>query len=247
MNGTHPMRPFVEARPVRSVCGRPTARRLVAALLACAALAASGCARRDSITVGAVPDDYRTNHPILIAEKDVVIDLPVGATEHGMTDTQRVALDGFLDSYDRSAGAVIFISAPVGAANDAAAAAAAADFRRFIGKRGIPASRIALTAYQSQSPEASAPIRVSYRAVRAQTNACGRWPEDILNTSENKHYANFGCSYQNNLAAQIANPADLLGPRKQTEIDAENRDRVIQVYRERGIPSEFLGASEVTY
>ena len=52
--------------------------------------------------------------------------------------------------------------------------------------------------------------------MRAQTDKCGRWPEDILETSENKHYANFGCSYQNNLAAQIANPADLLGPRKQT-------------------------------
>ena len=29
----------------------------------------SGCAKRDSITVGAVPDDYRTNHPIVIAQK----------------------------------------------------------------------------------------------------------------------------------------------------------------------------------
>ena len=34
--------------------------------------------QRDSITVGAVPDDYRTNHPIVIAEKNQVIDLPVG-------------------------------------------------------------------------------------------------------------------------------------------------------------------------
>ena len=50
-------------------------------------------------------------------------------------------------------------------------------------------------------------------------------------TSENKHYANFGCSYQNNVAAQIANPADLLGPRKQTPIDAANRSAVIDDYQ----------------
>ena len=50
--------------------------------------------------------------------------------------------------------------------------------------------------------------------MRAQTDKCGRWPEDLLHDAENKHYADFGCSYQNNLAAQIANPADLLGPRK---------------------------------
>jgi pilus assembly protein CpaD len=222
-------------------------RAFAAALLACSLLATAGCAKRDSITVGAVPDDYRTNHPIVITEKDVVIDLPVGAFDRGMTRMQRVALDGFLDSYDRSAGAVIMISAPVGAANDAAAAAAARDFRKFISSRGIPSSRIALATYQSPSPEASPPIRVSYRAVRAQTNKCGRWPDDVLNTYENKHYANFGCSYQNNLAAQIANPADLLGPRKQTEIDAANRDKVIGVYQDRGIPAEFLGTSEVNY
>lgn len=226
----------------------PDMRRTAVVLLASVAVGLlAGCAKRDSITVGSVPDDYRTNHPIVIAEKDEVIDLPVGAGDRGMTQTQRVALDGFLDGYDRSVLPVIMIAVPTGAANDLAAAEAASAFRHFIASRGIPQSRIAMTTYQSPSVEASAPIRVSYTAVRAQTDKCGRWPEDILETSENKHYANFGCSYQNNLAAQIANPADLLGPRKQTEIDAENRDRVIDVYRNRGISDEFLGNSEVDY
>ncbi|TIX18347.1 MAG: pilus assembly protein CpaD, partial [Mesorhizobium sp.] len=44
-----------------------------------------------------------------------------------------------------------------------------------------------------------------------------------------------------------ANPADLLGPRKQSDIDAENRSKVIDIYRSRGISDEFLGNSEVTY
>ena len=45
----------------------------------------------------------------------------------------------------------------------------------------------------------------------------------------------------------MANPGDLLGPRKQSTIDAENRGAVIDVYRARGISGEFLGNSEVTY
>ena len=45
--------------------------------------------KRDSVTVGAVPDDYRTNHPIVIAEKKQVLDLPVGASDRGMTAPQR--------------------------------------------------------------------------------------------------------------------------------------------------------------
>jgi pilus assembly protein CpaD len=96
----------------------------------------------------------------------------------------------------------------------------------------VPRSRVTILSYQAASVETSAPIRVAFTSMRAQTGKCGRWPEDIIKDSaENKHYANFGCSYQSNLAAQIANPGDLLGPRKQSPIDAERQDVVIQRYR----------------
>lgn len=207
----------------------------------------SGCANRDSITVGSVPDDYRTNHPIVISEKDEKIDLPVGASDRGMTKAQRATLLGFLDGYDRSASPALTIMVPAGSGNEIAANAAARDFAKVAVKSGIRSSRIVMTSYQADSSERSAPVRVSFSKLRAHTDQCGRWPDDLLNNSENKHYANFGCSYQNNLAAQMANPADLLGPRKQTDIDAENRSKVIDVYRGRGISDEFLGNSEVTY
>jgi pilus assembly protein CpaD len=77
------------------------------------------------------------------------------------------------------------------------------------------------------------PLR--YNAVKATTGKCGRWPDDMLQTSENKHWANFGCSYQNNLAAQVANPNDLVGPRRPTEIDAENRSVAIEEYQTKDI------------
>ncbi|MCF6100190.1 CpaD family pilus assembly protein [Mesorhizobium muleiense] len=228
--------------------GRSRISQPVVPLLAVAVAALlAGCANRDSITVGAVPDDYRTNHPIVIAEKNQKIDLPVGAGDRGMTGSQRDTLLGFLDGYDKSAAPTLTISIPSGSANEIAATAAGRDFARLAIASGISRSRIVITTYQSASPEASAPIRVAYVTVKAQTGRCGRWPEDLLQTSENKHYADFGCSYQNNLAAQIANPTDLLGPRKQSVIDAENRSGVIDVYRERGISDEFLGNSEVEY
>jgi pilus assembly protein CpaD len=104
-----------------------------------------------------------------------------------------------------------------------------------------------MTSYQAPSVDISAPVRVAYTAMRAQTNKCGRWPEDILDDSENKHYADFGCSYQNNLAAQVADPADLLGPRKQSPIDAENRGVVIGVYQDGSISDEFRGNREVDF
>jgi pilus assembly protein CpaD len=222
-------------------------RSIVPALAIALAASLAGCANRDSVTVGSIPDDYRTTHPIVIAEKNQKIDLPVGAGDRGMTGAQRDALLGFLDGYDKSAAPTLTIAAPVGSANQLAAQAASRDFARLAMAAGVKRNRIVMTAYQSAVPEASAPVRVAFVAVRAQTDKCGRWPDDLLQTSENKHYADFGCSYQNNLAAQMANPNDLLGPRKQSDIDAENRGAVIDKYRARGISDEFLGNSEVTY
>ena len=159
-----------------------------------------------------------------------------------MTHSQRVALGSLLDGYDRSASPVVTITAPVGSANS---------WRPPIPPpvSGAPAfargSAIAdhVTSYQAPSVDISAPVRVAFTAMRAQTNKCGRWPEDILDNPENKHYADFGCSYQNNLAAQIADPADLLGPRKLSEVDAEERSVVIDEYRKAPVPP----ASEVDF
>ena len=228
--------------------GRERIRRSAIPALAIA-LAASlaGCANRDSITVGSVPDDYRTTHPIVIAEKNQKIDLPVGAGDRGMTGAQRDTLLGFLDGYDKGAAPSLTIAIPRGSANEVAALVAGRDFARVAVAAGVKRNRIVMTSYQSAVPEASAPVRVAFVAVRAQTDKCGRWPDDMLETSQNKHYADFGCSYQNNLAAQMVNPNDLLGPRKQSDIDAENRGAVIDLYRSRGISNEFLGNSEVTY
>jgi pilus assembly protein CpaD len=203
--------------------------------------------RPDSVVVGAVPDDYRTNHPIMIAEKDMVIDLPVGSTDRGMTNTQKVALGGFLADYDRSAAPALTIMAPSGSRNASAASQAASEFARYAKRQGVPGSRIAITSYQAQAADVSAPVRVMFTAMAAQTNKCGRWPKDIADTTDNKHYANFGCSYQNNLAAQIANPNDLIGPRKESPMDAEKNGVVIRQYRDRGIWNEFLVTSEVDY
>ena len=96
---------------------------------------------------------------------------------------------------------------------------------------GVPAPRIVETSYQTAS-SAPAPIRLSYVATTAMTNQCGQWPEDIANnTMSNENWYNFGCASQNNLAAQLDNPMDLVAPRAMTPIDAQNRSKVIQTYR----------------
>jgi pilus assembly protein CpaD len=207
----------------------------------------AGCAKRDSITVGALPDDYRTNHPIVLTEKEQVLDLPVGILSHRMTHQQRVAIDGFLADYGDSGRSVLTILVPDGSPNAPAAARVAQDIAAFAYKRGVPHGHVQTLAYQAPADQ-TAPIRLTYPVLKAAVGQCGRWPEDILAQSdENRHYANFGCSYQNNLAAQVANPMDFLGPRKMTPIDAENRDTAIGRYKSGAVADRFWARSEVNY
>lgn len=200
-------------------------------MFAMSAVLLSGCAamKRDHVIVGSVPEDYRTNHPIVIGEKQENVDIAVAADGYRLTKGQRELVDGLLYRYDPSAKAPVVIMVPLGAANSAAAASMAIELSDFI-RTGVTGD-VSINHYSVPSGSISAPVRVRYFNVRAMTNKCGRWPDDLTQTSENKHYANFGCSYQNNLAAQVANPNDLVGPRRPSEVDAEKRGVVIDDYR----------------
>lgn len=220
------------------------------ALIAAAALALlTGCtnAPSHSIIVGSVPDDYRTNHPIVVGERETVLDLPVGASAYGMTKFQKTRIDGFMADFDARSAGYVQVLVPTGSVNEAAAQRASGDITAYLRRLGVSRNQIAVQPYVSPVPEASPPIRISYAVMRAYTDKCGRWPKDMLDDTDNKHYANFGCSAQNNLAAQVANPTDLLGPRKPGPIDAENRDVAIGDYKAHNVSGDFTGQSEVDY
>jgi pilus assembly protein CpaD len=214
----------------RSASRRSAPRAVSVAVLLAAALAA-GCAKQNSVVVGAVPDDYRTNHPILVGEQERSVDIPVGLSDYRMSNPQRTALDGFMAGYDHSAKPMVTVMVPAGSKNAPAASAVSAEIVQALRKEGVPEGRILHQPYHAAADEISSPIRVSYMAMTAYTGPCGRWPDDLLDNEANRHYANFGCAYQNNLAAQIANPADLLGPRRPTTIDAAQRSLVIDIYQ----------------
>ena len=48
----------------------------------------------------------------------------------------------------------------------------------------------------------------------ASTETCGDWSENEAFTADNLTPKNFGCSVQHNIAAMVADPRDLLGPRE---------------------------------
>jgi pilus assembly protein CpaD len=65
----------------------------------------------------------------------------------------------------------------------------------------------------------------------AHPEECGNWPEDMTKTAQNTSYENFGCSQQNNIAAMVADPRDLVRPRPTAPADAMRRSKVFDNYR----------------
>jgi len=220
--------PFMDPRKTT----RYSTGRLSAALVLGAAALLSSCAGKDSMTTGSLPDDYRTRHPIVVGEAERKIDIPVAAGDTGLTKGQSEVIAGFIAEYRRSSSGIIQIITPRGSANEGAVASAASSTRKLMVKMGVPAQNILQAHFPSEFGE-SAPMRLTYVAIAAKTEQCGTWPADMtLNIQSNKNYYNFGCANQNNLAAQIANPNDLLGPRRMTPPDGTQRGQVMERYRE---------------
>jgi pilus assembly protein CpaD len=215
-------------RHLASSFGKPSAATLFLGVV----MLMSGCANPDGVTTGSLPDDYRTRHPIVIGEAEKTIDIPVATGDQGLTRGQSEVIAGFAAEYLRTSKGIIRIMTPQGAMNSGAASAAASDVRRLLVRMGVPKNRILQTGFAADGYGGSAPVRLSYVAIAAQTSPCGEWPADMtLNTTENRNYYNFGCASQRNLAAQIANPNDLLGPRRMTPPDAEQRGQAMERYR----------------
>jgi pilus assembly protein CpaD len=206
----------------------------------------SGCANRDQTATGSLPDDYRTRHPIIVGESERAIDIPVASGDHRLTIGTRDVIKGFAQTYTGSANGVVQIMLPSGSRNAAAADAVRREIRSILVQSGIPASRLLETRYDAAGSQDAAPIRLSFTAITASAGPCGNWPEDLTrNTIENRNWENFGCATQSNLAAQIANPTDLLGPRAQSPIDAAQRGRVIKDYR--GITADPTSTTTINF
>ena len=210
-----------------------------ASILAVSAALTSCAARPDRVTTSSVPDDYRTRHPITLAEVQHSLDIPVGTGERKLTTPLRDLVRGFAQDYLALSSSTVSVALPASSVNAGAAHAVRSEVRQVLIDAGVKPNRIVMTTYDPAQASASAPIRLGFVAVTAITGDCGQWPTDVFGPSirDNTNWENFGCATQQNLAAQIANPADLVGPRGMTPIDAQRRAEVISIYRKDGNPA----------
>lgn len=91
-------------------------------------------------------------------------------------------------------------------------------------------SRVRVVGVDPAAAEEGA-IRVGFARYEARPIKCGQRWENLSATRDNTVYENFGCAMAANIAAQVANPEDLVRPRDMTPADAGRRDAVLGKYR----------------
>jgi pilus assembly protein CpaD len=201
-------------RRVAAICVRTTLIVGAAAGLA----ACNTTVARD--TTGSIPYDYRARHPISIKEGKKTLVLFVGHGRGGLSPTQRAEVLAFAQNWKRDATGGVTIDRPVGGATERAANDSLKEALSIIEQAGVPSSGIGIRPFDAAGLK-HAWLRLNYPLMVANAGPCGLWPDDVgpsydPKTFENREYYNLGCAQQHNIAAMVANPADLVQPRAET-------------------------------
>jgi pilus assembly protein CpaD len=182
----------------------------------------AGCYTASKETAGTIPNDYRQRHPITIAEGNRTLELFVGAGRGGLTPAQRAEVLAFARTWRREATGGVVIERPGDGPNERAARDTLKEVLSILVHAGVPNHGIGIKPYHAGHNTIAA-LRLSYPQVAAHAGPCGLWPEDLGPSHETQHfenrpYYNLGCAHQRNLAAMVANPADLVQPRAETPV-----------------------------
>jgi pilus assembly protein CpaD len=171
-----------------------------------------------------ISEDGIRNHPIAVEPSYRELKLQYAGGAEGISAEDAAKFDAFLADYRVHGNGSLGISVPGGASSRAAIT--------FFGERaaqtGISRDKILVSTREPAGGDAR--VNVSYIAYSAHTQACGDWSENEAFVVENHTTANFGCAVQQNLAAMVADPRDLLGPGRMGPVDAARRASVMDHY-----------------
>lgn len=189
-----------------------------AALSACVGLPAEG--------TGPIPMTPTTRFALGVEPGIERIALAVH--EAGPSPNQARALQDFAYRFSAEGAAVLRVEAPSG--DDPVSGEMAWSVRNALEAAGVPGHQVQVVTYLAPDPRA--PVLVGFDTVQASVPRCGTEWTNLARTGSNAGHANFGCSVNANLAAQIANPRDITTPRTMTPADAGRRAVVFDKYRQ---------------
>jgi len=125
-------------------------------------------------------------------------------------------------------GGPVVVSVPHGGGDPVLAEQGLRAVRDALVGDGVAVQDISSTLYAATDPKA--PLVISYEALKATVAACGKNWDELTHTRDNEVYSTFGCSVNANIAAQIANPHDIVQARAEDSPGVDRRLTVLDKY-----------------
>jgi pilus assembly protein CpaD len=186
-------------------------------------LVSNGCAVTNG--AGTIAEDGEVNHPIAVEPSFRELKVQFAGGTDGMTTDDSVKFDAFLADYRVHGNGSLGVSVPAGAPSRAAITF----FAERAAATGVSRDKILVSTHDVANNDYR--VDVSYIAYTAHADNCGDdWSENLAFTADNQTPKNFGCSVQHNIAAMVADPRDLLGPRPFDVADTSRRATVMDHY-----------------
>lgn len=221
------------------------------AALAAASAALAGCHANRIVTNDGPPLAYDQRHAIKVVDSERTMKVYVGPGRGHLTDSQRAEIYRFAGDWHRRSTSVLSVRVPSGTSNEVATRDVLREIGSLIDHARVPRSAVQVSSYAPvQGSTELPPILMDFRELRAAVDSqCGLWPEDLGPASvpshfENRTYWNFGCAYQKNMAAMIADPHDLAQPKGATPALAGRQVEDLNKYRTGQDPGTAWKASD---
>lgn len=184
---------------------RPRKHLTAALLMASVAALCAGCTTElasfdDTYTPASVDENF----PITVSSRPVRLAFEV--EDGGLQAAQLQQVSAFAREASAHATTPVTVSFPEGSQLAKRAAGQAAGV---LVHEGLPRQYILVTPYAGGGRD----VTLTFARKVAETRQCGNWTENLAGNKFNESGPNFGCAFQQNFAAMIANPEDLQHPR----------------------------------
>jgi pilus assembly protein CpaD len=204
-------------------------------IVLCLAALACGCASTDATSkLAKDPPALTPTEQFAITVSQSPDEILLAPHPEGLSNAQADALSALVGRWRDTGAAVITIRAPSGGQGEAYRSIAAIEAA--LEDEGVRADQVRITGYDA-GPRPGAPIAVGYMGYQAKGPECGREWKSFTASANNSVNNNFGCATTANIAAMIANPADLMAPRPMDPSDAGRRENIIGKYRQGALTS----------
>jgi pilus assembly protein CpaD len=201
--------------------------------LAAVSMLLAGCMGSKDVT-SSIPADYRQRHPIVLTHANETLDVFVGNVS-GLDHRQKEDIRSFARDYMTNGQGPLIAYLP--ADSQSAGTNAGLNGIRQMLAGGGASGRLQIAHYHAGAGKA-APIKLAFARLKAETpSPCGYEHDEIVPSrfsanASNNQANNFGCTYQRNLAAQVADPRDFVRARQEGPIDVDKRLAGIERTRE---------------